>query len=59
VEYAQAFASTLHVMTVVPDFDMSVVGSFFPKEYEKKVLDLAMDQFHERAAANVPKEVTV
>jgi hypothetical protein len=36
VEYAQAFASTLHVMTVVPDFDMSVVGSFFPKEYEKK-----------------------
>jgi len=26
---------------------------------KKKVLDLAMDQFHARAAANVPKEVTV
>ena len=46
-------------MTVLPNFDMSVVGSFRPKEYEKKALDLVMDKLHERAAANVPKEVIV
>lgn len=35
VEYAQTFGSTLHILTVVPDFGLSIVGSFFPPDHEK------------------------
>jgi len=42
LEYADAFGAKLHVMTVVPPFGMSIVGQFFPKDYEKQVLDAAM-----------------
>ncbi|MBC8240901.1 MAG: universal stress protein [Alphaproteobacteria bacterium] len=59
VEYAQAFGATLHVMTVVPDFGMSIVSSFFPKGHEKKALDLTMEKLHEWAAANIPKDIPV
>ena len=38
VDYAKAFGATLHVMTVVPDFGMSIVGSFFPEGFEKQAL---------------------
>lgn len=59
VEYAQAFGSTLHVMTVVPDFGMSIVSSFFPKDHEKQALDLAIKKLHDWVAANVTKGIPV
>jgi nucleotide-binding universal stress UspA family protein len=37
-EMATGSASTVHVLTVIPDFGMSVVGSFFPPDYEKKAM---------------------
>ena len=30
--------ATLHVLSVIPDFGMSVVGSFFPADYSSKAL---------------------
>ena len=49
----------LHIMTVVPDFGMAIVGSFFPPEYEKKALaeaDKALDKF---VSDNVPAGIEV
>ena len=41
VKFAQTFGATLRVMTVVPDFGMSIVSSFFPAGYEEKMLEQA------------------
>ncbi|MEP3247007.1 MAG: universal stress protein [Sneathiella sp.] len=59
VSYANAFGSTLHVMTVVPDFGMSIVGSFFPKEHEGKMLEEAANQLHEFVKKHIPKGIPV
>lgn len=40
-EMANLYNAELHVITVIPDFSMSIVGSFFPKEHEKKALEAA------------------
>ncbi|MEM1345373.1 MAG: universal stress protein [Pseudomonadota bacterium] len=49
---AKANAATLHLLTVVPDFGLSIVGSFFPENYERAALDEAkakLDPLAERA----------
>ena len=33
LEQARSGGGKLHIMTVVPDFGMSIVGSFFPAQY--------------------------
>ncbi len=57
VEYARAFGSRIHIITVVPDFGMSIVGSFFPKGYEKGALEEADKQLHAYAQAKIPAEI--
>lgn len=59
VEYAKAFNSTLHVMTVLPNFGMSMVGSFFPKDYEKQMLEKTTETLHDFVKANIPGEIAV
>lgn len=59
VEYAKSFGSTLHVMTVLPNFGMSMVGSFFPKEHEKQMLEKATEALHEFVKKNIPPDVSV
>ncbi|HSP24997.1 MAG TPA: universal stress protein [Saliniramus sp.] len=58
VEYARAFKARLHIMTVVPDFGMSMVGDFFPKSYEKKALAAANEKLHVYADEHVPADIT-
>ncbi|WP_029008059.1 universal stress protein [Azospirillum halopraeferens] len=59
VRQAQAMDARLHVMTVMPDFGMSIVGQFFPRGYEKDVADRIMKRLHERVAAVVPAGMAV
>jgi nucleotide-binding universal stress UspA family protein len=59
VELCQASGATLHVLTVVPDFGMTIVGQYFPKGYEKDVAGKVLDALKTFVADNVPKGVTV
>ncbi|MBL4741152.1 MAG: universal stress protein [Sneathiella sp.] len=59
VNYATQSGSTIHLMTVVPDFGMSIVGSFFPKEHEGKMLEEAKNRLHLFAKENIPSEISV
>ena len=59
VEYAQAFGSTIHAMVVVPDFGMSIVGSFFPKDHKKQAQDLAIEKLHAWTSDNIPDSIPV
>jgi len=59
VEMARAFGARLHVMTIVPDFGMSIVGSFFPAQFEKKALAEADKRLHDFVKETVPEGIAV
>lgn len=59
VEYAKAFGSRLHVLTVVPDFGMAIVGSYFPEGFEAKAREEADKRLHQFVKDHVPPEVPV
>ncbi len=59
LELNRTFGASLHVMTVVPDFGMNVVGSFFPEGYEKKALEEADTALREFTEAHVTGDMTV
>ena len=50
---------TLHVMTVVPDYGMSIVGSFFPKEHEHQLIEHATSELHAFTAERLPEHTRV
>ena len=52
------FQAELHVMTVVPEFGLPMVGQFFPEGYEAKAHAHVAAQLEEFVAAQVPETVT-
>ena len=57
VAYAKTFGATLHVMTVVPDYGLSLVGGFFPPGHEKDAIEHANEALHAFTAQHVPDAV--
>lgn len=57
VELARFSGANLHILTVVPDYGLSLVGSFFPKDHEKQAIEHANKALHEFTRENVPDEV--
>ena len=57
VEYARAFHARIHIMTVVPDFGMSIVGGFFPKDFEKQAVEKANAALHAYADEHIPADI--
>ncbi len=53
VDLAQKNGGALHLLTVVPDFGMTLVGSFFPADYAKN----KMAEVEQELAAFVKKHV--
>lgn len=59
IEYCQKFGSRLHVLTVVPNFGMSIVGNFFPDDFEAKAIQETNTKLHKFVSENIPKDVKV
>ena len=59
VEFCRAFGARLHIMTVVPDFGMAIVGNYFPKGFEAKHRKEIDRKLHELVRKQVPKDVAV
>ena len=57
--YSKMSKATLHVMTVVPDFGMTIVASYFPPDFEKRAMQDANTRLHEYVKAHVPKGMKV
>jgi len=57
LDFTRASGGTLHVMTVVPNFGMSIVGQFFPKGYEKEVGEKVLVVLKEFVKTHVPEDV--
>ena len=59
VETCQCAGATLHVLSVVPDFGMTVVAQFFPEDYENKTVEEARKELEKLCAGGVPDGVPV
>ncbi|MCE2481927.1 MAG: universal stress protein [Alphaproteobacteria bacterium] len=57
VGHCEAFAARLHLLTVVPDFGMPIVGGFFPEDFAKKALADARARLDAFARDKVPAGV--
>jgi nucleotide-binding universal stress UspA family protein len=59
IDLAKASGGVLHVMTVIPDFGMSIVGAFFPDDFEAKALEKAREHLHAFTADHIPSDIKV
>lgn len=57
VAMAKANRAELHVLTVIPDYGSSMVGSFFPEGFADNALKETKDALDSLVAANIPKDV--
>jgi nucleotide-binding universal stress UspA family protein len=53
------FQAELHVMTVVPEFGLPMVGQFFPEGYEARMHEHVAAQLEDFIAEQVPEGVSV
>jgi nucleotide-binding universal stress UspA family protein len=58
IALARTFEAQLHVMTVVPDFGMSIVGQYFPPDFEQKAIDDANKRLHAFIREHLPEGVS-
>jgi nucleotide-binding universal stress UspA family protein len=56
-DLVQAGGGTLHVMSVLPDFGMSIVGTYFDKDFEGAALQDMSGQLKAWASRNVPRGI--
>lgn len=56
---ARAFGARVHVQTIVPDFGLPLVSSYFPADFEAKALENAKRALHEFVKQTFPDDVTV
>ena len=59
IEYCRAFQARLHVMTVVPDYGMPLVGSYFPQDFGARMVQDANKHLHAFVREHVPADVQV
>ncbi|MGY6634609.1 MAG: universal stress protein [Alkalilacustris sp.] len=55
----RARAGVLHVVTVLPDFGMSMVSSYFRKDYERDALRAVGAALAAWVDANIPEDIEV
>ncbi len=57
VDLAQKNGGELHIVTVIPDYGMALVGSFFPPDHTEKALVAAQKDLATFVTDNVPSGV--
>lgn len=59
LNFCKTYNASLHVLTVMPDFNMPMVGSFFPKDFSSKAHAALKDELKKFVKDNVPEDVKV
>ena len=57
ISLARNFSTKLCVMTVVPDFGMAIVGTFFPEGFEEKALAKSREELEAYVKEKVPDDI--
>ncbi|MFM2129880.1 MAG: hypothetical protein RL477_1426, partial [Pseudomonadota bacterium] len=58
-EYCQIFGARLYLVTVVPELGNSLIGSFFPPDFEEKAVAEARDRLEALAREKVSPNIKV
>lgn len=53
----KAFDAALYVVTVLPDYQMPLVGSYFPAGFHKKARDLLTENQQKFVEEHIPSEI--
>ena len=56
---ARAFGARMHVQTVLPDFGLPTVASYFPKDFESKAVESAKQALDDLVKQNISEDLTV
>ncbi len=56
---ARADNADLHVLTVIPDYGMAVVGSFFPADYAKNTMKETEKLLEKFASDHLPADLNI
>lgn len=59
LELCRSFGASLHVVTVLPDYRMPLVGSYFPKDFAKRAHEAISEAQHRFIQEHVPEDVAV
>ncbi|TFH86323.1 universal stress protein [Billgrantia azerbaijanica] len=59
VTLCRTFGASLHVVTVLPDFHMPLVGSYFPNGFAEKAHQRLSEAQHKFIEEHVPEDVQV
>jgi nucleotide-binding universal stress UspA family protein len=59
IALSATFQAELHVMTVVPEFGLPMVGQFFPPDYEANAHKHVAAQLEDFVVEQVPEDVAV
>ena len=59
IEQARTGGATLHVANVLPDYGMTIVGSFFPEGFEQKMLEEEQRRLEAWAGEALPDDIEV
>ncbi|MGS2744667.1 universal stress protein [Halomonas sp. LS-001] len=57
ITLCETFGASLHVVTVLPEFNMPMVGAYFPKDFSKKAHEAISDAQHAFIEEKIPKEI--
>jgi len=59
IDQCKSSGAALHVLTVVPDFGMSIVSQCFPENFEKEVSEKVLVRLKDFVAKKVPDDISV
>ncbi len=59
VGYCQGSGARLHLLTVVPDFGMTIVGQFFPENFAEQAIGQARRELGDLSDRHGPPDVEV
>lgn len=55
----RSFGARLHVVSVVPDFGMAIVGQYFPESFEQEMIEETRKALHAFVSERVPADLPV
>ncbi|MDN3521697.1 universal stress protein [Halomonas ramblicola] len=59
LELCRSFGASLHVVTVLPDYRMPLVGAYFPEDFAEKAHEAVSEAQHRFIQEHVPEDVAV
>lgn len=59
LQLCRDYGASLHIVTVIPDFGLPLVGGFFPREYTEKAEAAVTERLKEFVLENIPEEIQV